>query len=353
MNKLSTSKICRAGVVASVYFVLTYFFQAISFGPIQLRVAEALTVLPLFFFELAPALFIGCFLANFMSGFGVYDLFIGSFATLIASFLTYFIGKWLKNKYLRFFIGVIPPIVINALLIPLVIYLSGGLEFTYFIQAVVIGAEQTLAIVPLGGFLYSYLTRLKEKNPDSPLFRYILRREKMKKLTFLLLLVALFSVTLTGCASSGESHNPKESVGESIELSSDKESFVESLESQNKKFTVKKTLVLKYQADSSTADYNDTILAKMYLVTICVYSYSEETIEKANVLYAEKGGEGEILTKNASAECVEDSLLLTLSYKDETEEIAMKKLEAIIEVLLAEVNEREVFSDTVELVLLS
>ena len=77
MNKLSTSKICRAGVVASVYFVLTYFFQAISFGPIQLRVAEALTVLPLFFFELAPALFIGCFLANFMSGFGVYDLFIG------------------------------------------------------------------------------------------------------------------------------------------------------------------------------------------------------------------------------------------------------------------------------------
>ena len=61
MNKFSTSRICRAGIVASVYFVLTYFFQAISFGPIQFRVAEALTILPLFFLESAPALFVGCF----------------------------------------------------------------------------------------------------------------------------------------------------------------------------------------------------------------------------------------------------------------------------------------------------
>ena len=67
MNKFSTAKICRAGIVASVYFILTYFFQAISFGPIQLRVAEALTILPLFFIESVPALFIGCMVANLFS----------------------------------------------------------------------------------------------------------------------------------------------------------------------------------------------------------------------------------------------------------------------------------------------
>ena len=171
MNKFSTSRICRAGVVASVYFVLTYFFQAISFGPIQLRVAEALTVLPLFFVESAPALFVGCFLANLLSGFGVYDMFLGSLATLIASYCTYFIGKRIKNSKLRFFIGVIPPVLVNALAIPLVIYLSGGLEFTYFIQALIIGGGQVLSIIPLGGILYRYLEGVKQKNPSSFLFR--------------------------------------------------------------------------------------------------------------------------------------------------------------------------------------
>ena len=171
MNKFSTSRICRAGIVASVYFVLTYFFQAISFGPIQFRVAEALTILPLFFLESAPALFVGCFLANFMSGFGAYDMFLGSLATLIAAYSTYFVGKSIKNTNLRFWIGIIPPIFVNALVIPLVIYLSGGLEFTYFIQALVIGGGQALSIIPLGGILYRYLDKIKQKNPSSFLFR--------------------------------------------------------------------------------------------------------------------------------------------------------------------------------------
>ena len=95
---LSTSKICRAGIIASVYFVLTYFLQPISYGPVQFRVSEALTILPLLFFEAVPALFVGCFLANALFGLAVYDLTIGSFATLLAAVITYFIGKMVKNK---------------------------------------------------------------------------------------------------------------------------------------------------------------------------------------------------------------------------------------------------------------
>ena len=171
MNKFSTAKICRAGIIASVYFILTYFFQAISFGPIQVRVAEALTILPLFFIESVPALFIGCAIANFFSGFLAFDLTIGTGATLVASILTYFIGKMIKLKVLRFILGVLPPILINAFAIPLVIWFSGGLEYTYLVQVLIIGLGQILAIIPLGGLLYFSLYSLKESNPSASIFK--------------------------------------------------------------------------------------------------------------------------------------------------------------------------------------
>lgn len=167
----STSKICRAGIIASVYFVLTYFLQAISFGPIQARLSEALSILPLFFLESVPALFIGCFLANCFSGFLVFDLTLGTFATLSSAVLTYLIGKWVHNQHLRFVLGVIPPIVINAFLIPLVIYLSGGLEVAYMVQVLLIGGGQAVSIIPLGAVLYYALAKIKEKSPSSPLFK--------------------------------------------------------------------------------------------------------------------------------------------------------------------------------------
>ena len=170
MNKFSTAKICRAGIIASIYFIFTYVFQAISFGLVQVRIAEALTVLPLFFAEAVPALFIGCFLSNLISGFGAYDLFLGSLATLLAGILTRIIGKKIKGKLLKFILGVIPPIVINAFFVPVIIYLGGGVVESYFIQVLIIGIEQSLAIIPVGGFLYFALFRLKEKNPNSPMF---------------------------------------------------------------------------------------------------------------------------------------------------------------------------------------
>lgn len=171
MNRFSTAKICRAGIVASVYFILTYFFQAISFGPIQIRVAEALTVLPLFFIESVPALFIGCLISNFFSGFMLFDIAIGAPTTLLAAIITYFIGKVIKNKSLRFVVGAIPPIVLNAFAVPLVIWLSGGAEYTYLVQALIIGLGQALAIYPLGGLLYFSLYSLKESNPNSSIFK--------------------------------------------------------------------------------------------------------------------------------------------------------------------------------------
>lgn len=80
-NFFTTKRLCRAGVIAGLYVALTYAFGAISYqGILQIRPAEALTILPLFFPEAVPALWIGCMLANLGSPFIAFDVPLGGFA---------------------------------------------------------------------------------------------------------------------------------------------------------------------------------------------------------------------------------------------------------------------------------
>ena len=162
MNKFSTKQLTRAGIIAALYVALTYVFFPISFGGEQARISEALTILPLFYAEAVPALYIGCLISNLM-GWGVFDITIGAFATLLAGLSTYFIGKAVKNKHAKIWLGIIPPIMFNALLIPLVIYLSGGLEKTYFLQAFLIGGGELLVTATLGVTLYYSVFAMREK----------------------------------------------------------------------------------------------------------------------------------------------------------------------------------------------
>lgn len=162
MNKFSTKKLTRAGVIAALYVALTYVFFPISFGGEQARISEALTILPLFYVEAVPALYIGCVISNLM-GWGVYDIVIGALATLFAAVLTYLIGKTKLSKHIKIWLGIIPPIVLNALLIPLVIYLSGGLEKAYLLQALLIGGGELLVTATLGVALYYSVDRMREK----------------------------------------------------------------------------------------------------------------------------------------------------------------------------------------------
>ena len=89
----TTRRLARAGII---------FLQPFSFGIWQFRASEALTVLPAIFPEAIPALFVGCLIANVV-GNGIWDIFIGSFATLIAATLTYITAKAIKNIHLKLF----------------------------------------------------------------------------------------------------------------------------------------------------------------------------------------------------------------------------------------------------------
>ena len=81
----TTRYIAEAAIIAALYAALTYFLAPISFGSIQFRVSEALTILPVLTPAAIPGLTIGCLIANFSSPFGMVDVILGTFATLLAA----------------------------------------------------------------------------------------------------------------------------------------------------------------------------------------------------------------------------------------------------------------------------
>lgn len=138
--KSITRSITRVAVIAALYAALTIALYPLSFGPLQFRFSEVLTVLPLFFVEAIPGLAIGCFLANIASG--PIDMLVGTVATLISAILTF----RLKKIYL----GVIPPIVINALLVPIIFLTIPDITEPYWFNVLTVGLGQMGVILALG-----------------------------------------------------------------------------------------------------------------------------------------------------------------------------------------------------------
>ena len=165
MFKFITKKLVRAGIIAALYAVLTYAFGDLAYGPFQIRPAEALSLLPIFYIEAVPGLYIGCMLANLISGYGIYDIFLGSLITLVASILTFIIGRALKENFLSAILGGIPPILFNAIGIPLIIILVSGdsmaLYWTIFGQMML---TQSVWIYALGIPLYFAILKLRKTN---------------------------------------------------------------------------------------------------------------------------------------------------------------------------------------------
>ena len=175
MKKFSTKRLCRAGIIAALYVALTYAFMPFAFGPtvipFQVRPAEALCILPLFFVEAVPALWIGCMLSNLGSPYFVYDVLIGSFATLIAAFSSYMVGLFIKKDGFRLIIGGIFPILFNALIIPLIIVFlcDGGegyssLAAAYFSFVGSIALTEAVWVYALGSPLYYSVKKLRKQS---------------------------------------------------------------------------------------------------------------------------------------------------------------------------------------------
>ena len=114
---MKTRSLVVSALIAGAYLVLTILLAPISYGPVQFRVSEALTLLPLIFPQAVPGLFVGCLLANIFGGYGAVDIIFGSLATLIAALLTRCIGTYVKGKTLKLLLGALPPVIVNAVII--------------------------------------------------------------------------------------------------------------------------------------------------------------------------------------------------------------------------------------------
>lgn len=150
-----TQKIAIAALVAAVYAVLTLSLAFISYGEIQFRVAEALTILPFFSLTSVWGLFIGCIVANILSPIGPLDMIVGSAATLIAAIMTYYIGK--SNLKYKKFIAPLPAVIVNAVIIGLLIGFTANIPF--FMPALQVGFGELVICYGLGLPLISLIEK--------------------------------------------------------------------------------------------------------------------------------------------------------------------------------------------------
>ena len=154
MRRFSTRELTFAAIVAALYAVMGYFGDTfgMTFGPVQIRFAEALTVLPFLFPAATPGLFVGCLLANLLTGCVLWDVAVGSLATLLGALGTRLLRK---NRWL----AVLPPIVSNILLVPPVLAWAYGVEESIPFLMLTVGLGEVLSCGVLGELMYSALDK--------------------------------------------------------------------------------------------------------------------------------------------------------------------------------------------------
>jgi uncharacterized membrane protein len=133
----------RAAVIGAAYAVLTMALAPLSYGPVQLRVSEALTVLPCFTPAAIPGLFVGCFVANIISPYGIADLICGSLASLLAA-----CGSFLLRK--RRILVPLSPVVCNAVIIGAMLYYAYGVNVSLPANMLWVGAGETIVCYGAG-----------------------------------------------------------------------------------------------------------------------------------------------------------------------------------------------------------
>ena len=155
----------KASLIAAIYIVLVLLqllpvpLASLTFGPIQLRLAEGLTLLPLVESAAVPGLFVGCLLANLLlapySGFGLIDIIGGSLVTLLAAYLT----SKMKTK----FTAMLPPVILNGLIVSIWVSYFTKIPYVYTVRG--IGGGELASVVLFGSlilYVYEKATSFKE-----------------------------------------------------------------------------------------------------------------------------------------------------------------------------------------------
>lgn len=159
----------QSAVIAALYIVFTMVSAAfgLSSGVIQVRISEAMCILPAFTPAAIPGLTIGCFIANLLSGGVILDAVFGGLATLLGAVGAYLLGRVLhKNNLVKGVVLSLPNLVANTLIVPWVLYLVYQAEGTVPYFMLTVGAGELIAGTILGAALFIPLARAWNKLPQ-------------------------------------------------------------------------------------------------------------------------------------------------------------------------------------------
>ncbi len=149
MKNFSAKQIAMGGMIAALYVALTWLANLVGLasGAVQVRVSEALTILPCLTVSAVPGLTIGCVLANILTGCAPWDVVFGSLATLLGALGTRALRKTPQLAW-------IPPVVANTVIVPFVLMWVYGAQEAWWFLALTVGAGELISCGLLGLLLY-------------------------------------------------------------------------------------------------------------------------------------------------------------------------------------------------------
>ena len=159
--------LAHAAIIAALYVVLTYLASMLGLASsaIQVRFSEALTILPFFTTAAIPGLFVGCLLANLLTGSMPLDILFGSVATLLGAVGTYLLSRPIKSglRPWQKWLTPLPPIIANTLIVPFVLAYVYQLEGTIPYFMLTVGIGEVISCGVLGLVLQKILERYRRQ----------------------------------------------------------------------------------------------------------------------------------------------------------------------------------------------
>lgn len=152
--------VSQAAMIAALYVVLTFIASAagLANGVIQVRLSEALTILPYFTPAAVPGLITGCLLSNLLTGCSAPDILFGTLATFLGALGSYALRRW---KWLV----PLPPVLANSLIIPWVLRISYDVSDAIPFLMFTVGIGELAACYVLGMVLLLTLDRMNFLHP--------------------------------------------------------------------------------------------------------------------------------------------------------------------------------------------
>lgn len=155
-SPISAKTLSRGAIIAAIYAALTLLLAPISYGQIQLRVSEALTLLPIVLPEAVPALTIGCLLANVLGGCTILDIVFGTLATFLAAVLT----RRLRAHPVA---AMLMPVVFNGVIVGTVVHAAYSPTVPLALCMLCVAAGEAASCCVLGPMVLRAMERIPQK----------------------------------------------------------------------------------------------------------------------------------------------------------------------------------------------